>query len=64
MKIDKDNIKKLIEENLLKYVGTRTDTNSKEERNVEKFFEEWFEKVEYFKIIQINVDYLIYQMIT
>ncbi|NLX62609.1 MAG: M20/M25/M40 family metallo-hydrolase [Tissierellia bacterium] len=42
-------MKSLIEENLLKYVGIRTDTNSKEEGNVEKFYEEWFEKVEYFK---------------
>ncbi len=49
MKFDKNHMKSLIEENLLKYVGIRTDTNSKEEGNVEKFYEEWFEKVEYFK---------------
>ena len=49
MKFDKDNMKNIIEENILKYVGTRTDTNSKEERNVEKFYEEWFNKVEYFR---------------
>lgn len=49
MSFDKDYMKNLIEENLLKYVGTRTDTNSKEERNVEKFFQEWFHKVVYFK---------------
>lgn len=49
MSFDKDYMKNLIEENLLKYVGTRTDTNSKEERNVEKFFQEWFHKIEYFK---------------
>jgi len=49
MKFDKDIMKNIIEENILKYVGTRTDTNSKEERNVEKFYEEWFNKVEYFR---------------
>lgn len=49
MRFNKDSIKNIIEENLLKYVGTRTDTNSKEERNVEGFYEEWFSKVEYFK---------------
>lgn len=49
MKFNKDNIKNIIEENILKYVGTKTDTNSKEERNVERFYEEWFNKVEYFK---------------
>jgi arginine utilization protein RocB len=46
---DKEYMKNLIEENLLAFVGTRSDTNSKEEHNVEKFFENYFSKLDYFK---------------
>ena len=46
---DKEYMKNLIEENLLAFVGTRSDTNSKEEHNVEKFFENYFLKLDYFK---------------
>jgi len=47
--INIDKLKNLIEANLLEFVGTRSDTNSKLEKNIEKFFENWFNKVEYFK---------------
>lgn len=46
---DKEHMKNLIEENLLDFVGTRSDTNSKEEHNVEMFFQNYFSKVDYFK---------------
>ncbi|MDD2496315.1 MAG: M20/M25/M40 family metallo-hydrolase [Tissierellia bacterium] len=46
---NQDAMRGLIEKNLLEFVGTRSDTNSKEERNIEKFFEKWFNSVEYFK---------------
>lgn len=65
MAFNKDSIKDLIEANLLEFVGTRSDTNSKEERNVEGFFTKWFNKVEYFKnnpencgLFDIPSDYL------
>ena len=49
MAFNKDSMKDLIETNLLEFVGTKSDTNSKEERNIEGFFTKWFNKVEYFK---------------
>jgi arginine utilization protein RocB len=49
MSIDKNEISNLIERNLLEFVGTRSDTNSKEEKNIEQFFQNWFSSVEYFK---------------
>lgn len=49
MNINRDTLKNLIEENLLAFVGTRTNTNSEYEKNAEEFFENWFSKVEYFK---------------
>ena len=65
MKFDKVALKNLIEENLLKFVAVRSDTNSKEEKNVENFFLEWFDRVEYFRnnpdkcgLFEIPGDYL------
>ena len=65
MSFNKERIKGLIENNLLQFVGTRSDTNSKEERNIEEFFLNWFNKVEYFKnnpnywgLFEIEGDYL------
>lgn len=49
MGINKEELKKIIETNLLELVGTRSDTNSKQERNIEGFFEDWFSRVDYFK---------------
>lgn len=49
MSVDKNEISNLIERNLLEFVGTRSDTNSKEEKNIEQFFQNWFSRVEYFK---------------
>ena len=46
---DKEYMKNLIEENLLAFVGTRSDTNSIKEHNIETFFENYFSKVDYFK---------------
>lgn len=65
MSINIDDLKKLIETNVLDFVGTRSDTNSKEEKNIEGFFEKWFSKVEYFRnhpehcgLFEIPGDYL------
>lgn len=62
---NKDELKKLIESNLLELVGIRSDTNSEFERNIEKFYKKWFGKVEYFKnnpenygFFEIQGDYL------
>lgn len=49
MEFNRESMKNLIEENLLNFVGTRSDTNSAEEKNVEEFFKNWFAKVDYFK---------------
>ncbi|MBU5312030.1 M20/M25/M40 family metallo-hydrolase [Tissierella carlieri] len=58
-------MKDLIEKNLLDFVGTRSDTNSKEEKNIEGFFKQWFSKIEYFQnnpehygLFEIPDDYL------
>lgn len=65
MTYDKETMKSSIERNLLEFVGTRSDTNSKQERNIEGFFNNWFSKVEYFKnnpencgLFEIPDDYL------
>lgn len=65
MKFNRHEMKSLIEENLLEFVGTRSDTNSKEEKNIETFFKNWFSKIEYFKnnpdncgLFEIPEDYL------
>lgn len=42
-------LKKLIEENLLNYVNTKTHTSTSLENNNVEFFKDWFEKVDYFK---------------
>ena len=62
---DKEYMKNLIEENLLAFVGTRSDTNSIKEHNIETFFENYFSKVDYFKkhpeycgLFDIPEDYL------
>lgn len=47
--LDKESLRNTIEENILAYVGTRTDTNSECENNIRTFFDKWFEKVQYFK---------------
>lgn len=49
MTLNREKIMDLIENNLLEFVGTRSDTNSKEEKNIEEFFLKWFNRVEYFK---------------
>ena len=65
MEINKEKLKDLIERNLLEYVGTRSDTNSKEEKNIEGFFLKWFDRLDYFKenpehcgLFEIEGDYL------
>ncbi|MCQ4922643.1 M20/M25/M40 family metallo-hydrolase [Tissierella carlieri] len=65
MRFDKEVMKDLIEKNLLDFVGTRSDTNSKEEKNIEGFFKQWFSKIEYFQnnpehygLFEIPDDYL------
>lgn len=65
MTFNKEKIRELIESNLLGFVGTRSNTNSKEEKNIEEFFLNWFDKVEYFKnnpdyfgLFEIEGDYL------
>ncbi|MDD2496454.1 MAG: M20/M25/M40 family metallo-hydrolase [Tissierellia bacterium] len=49
MTFEKEKMKNLIEQNLLNYVGIRSDTNSRLEINIENFFSNWLSKVEYFK---------------
>jgi arginine utilization protein RocB len=49
MTFNKEKMKNLIEQNLLNYVGMRSDTNSGLENNIENFFNNWFSKVEYYK---------------
>lgn len=58
-------MKDLIEKNLLDFVATRSDTNSKEEKNIEYFFNKWFAGIEYFQnnpehcgLYEIPDDYL------
>ncbi|CAK7047584.1 M20/M25/M40 family metallo-hydrolase [Tissierella sp.] len=65
MRFDKEVMKDLIEKNLLDFVGTRSDTNSKEEKNIEGFFKQWFSRIEYFQnnpehygLFEIPDDYL------
>lgn len=41
--------KSLIEKNLLNYVATKTHTSTSLENNNVKFFENWFQEVDYFK---------------
>ncbi|MDD2493628.1 MAG: M20/M25/M40 family metallo-hydrolase [Tissierellia bacterium] len=60
-----ESMKNSIERNLLEFVGTRSDTNSVQERNIENFFNNWFSKVEYYKknpehcgLFEIPDDYL------
>lgn len=42
MGFNQERMKNLIESNLLEFVATRSDTNSKEEKNIERFFLRWF----------------------
>ena len=65
MSFNREEMKNLIERNILDFVGTRSDTNSIEEKNIETFFEKWFSKVEYFRnnpeycgLFEIPEDYL------
>lgn len=43
------NLKESIEKNLLDYVGIKTHSSTSLENNNMKFFERWFEKVDYFR---------------
>ncbi len=42
--MDQDTMKDLIERNLLEFVATKTDTNSKNENNIEGFLKSGFQK--------------------
>lgn len=42
-------LKSSIKKNLLNYVGTKTHTSTSLENNNVKFFEDWFQRVDYFK---------------
>ena len=42
-------LKKIIEKNLLDYVGTKTHTGSSMENNNVEFFTRYFERVDYFR---------------
>ena len=48
MSFDREKLKARIEEHLYAYVGTRSDTGTHHERNIEKFYEKWFKEVPYF----------------
>ena len=65
MGFNQEVMKDLIEKNLLDFVATRSDTNSKEEKNIEHFFNKWFSRIEYFQnnpqhcgLYEIPDDYL------
>ena len=49
MSFDSEKLKEKIEEILYAYVGIQSDTGTASERNVEEFFQKWFETVPYFK---------------
>jgi len=49
MGFDREKLREKIEKHLHAYVGVQSDTGTVHERNIEKFFEKWFEDVPYFK---------------
>ena len=49
MRFDPDKLKEKIEEHLYTYIGIPSDTGTALERNIEGFYEKWFESVPYFK---------------
>ncbi len=49
MKVDKEELRKSIEKNMLEFVAIKTDSGSKFECDVRPFFTKWFEDVTYLK---------------
>ena len=49
MRFDRVKLKEKIEEHLYTYVGIQSDSGTAAERNIEGFYEEWFDAVPYFK---------------
>ena len=49
MRFNPEKLKERIEEHLYAYVGIQSDTGTAAERNIESFYEKWFEEVPYFK---------------